>query len=311
MAEYEEFTSDDLEALRQFTETADTNIVMPTEDMNYELGRDEANAMDKHTVVFIRTAKIWNPRLNNMNPTTTNMLEVKSAVNENTGKVLLTLNMSGYISPAQQDETSYTDNAYGPEDRTLDEVTNTSLQEKIPLTYPFIWVGQDSWCGYNYLPPLNSEVIVGFGRRHDAYILGYVNPNYKACEPYLKPGEICMKGVGNNYIHNRWSNKLDLKVWAKEGEQDRDATSREESAPRDCTLWLRMDADNGHIELSAAGGGEGQMSGIWITPEGINLIAQGKTIISLNSSGITMTASTISEDAGHVDKNAPKEDSNG
>ncbi len=302
------FTEEDEAMLREVLDNQKPPL-NPT-DKYYEYGQTEDNALDKNTIMFIRTAKIWNPNLNNLNPVSTNNLEVKSAVNESTGKVLLTLNLSGFVSPTQQDMTDYTDISYNPEDRTLDEVKNTSNEEKIPLTYPFIWVGQDSWCGYNYLPPLNSEVIIGFGRKHNAYILGYINPQYKACTPYLKPGELCMKGAGNNYIHNRWSNKLDLKAWAVAGDQDRDSASREESAQDDCTLWIRMDADNGHIEISATGGGEGKMSGIWISPDGVNIVVQGKTIFGMDSGGITMTGSTISESAGHVDKNAPREDSN-
>lgn len=304
-----EFTKEDAKMFQDILDNQKQPL-RPT-DSHIEYGQTANNALDKNTIVFIRTAKIWNPNLNNLNPASTNYLDVKSAVNENNGKVVLTLNLSGIVSPTQQDMTDYTDISYNPEDRTLDEVANSSNEEKVPLTYPFIWVGQDSWCGYNYLPPLNSEVIIGFGRRHNAYILGYINNDYKACTPYLKPGELCMKGVGNNYIHNRWSNKLDLKAWASAGDQDRDAASREESAQSDCTLWIRMDADNGHIEISATGGDAGQMSGIWISPEGINMVVQGKTIFGMDSGGMTMTGGSISQNAGHVDKNAPQEDSNG
>ena len=281
------FTEEDIASVRDVLNNQKAPI-RPTDEY-YEYGQTADASLDRNTIVFIRTAKIWNPNLNNLNPTTTNNLEVKSAVNEATGKVILTLNLSGYISPTQQDMTDYSDISYNPEDRTLDEVKNTSNEEKVPLTYPFIWVGQDTWCGFNYMPPLNSEVIIGFGRRHDAYILGYLNPQFKACKPYLKPGEICVKGVGNNYIHNRWSNKLDLKAWTDEGAQDRDSASREESASSACTLWIRMDADNGHIEISAQGGSPEQMSGIWISPEGVNIVVQGKTIFGMSGGGITMT----------------------
>ena len=103
--------------------------------------------------------------MNKLNPAVTDFLDVKSAVNECTGKVVLSLDISGYVSPTQQDMTDYVDISYNPEERTLDEVKNTSNEEKTPLTYPFIWVGQgEDWCGYNYLPPLGSEVIIGFGK---------------------------------------------------------------------------------------------------------------------------------------------------
>ena len=296
-----EVSDDELKELQEGINRQRKDIIQP--NSSYDIGKQE-DGLDKNTVVFLRTAKIWNPKLDELNPVSTNNLEVKSAVNESTGRVILTLNLSGFVSPVQQNMTSYTNISYNPEDRTFDEVQNSSNEEKIPLTYPFIWVGQDTWCGFNYLPPLNSEVIIGFGKRHDAYILGFLNRSYKECYPCLKPGEICIKGAGNNYIHNRWSNKLDLYAASSAGDQDKDAASREESAADDCTLWIRLDADNGHIELTATGGGAGQSSGIFISPTGIKLQALGKTIVSLDSGGITMTGATISKNAGNEDQNA-------
>jgi hypothetical protein len=283
----------------------------PTDEY-FEYGQTRDKSLDDNTIMFIRSAKIWNPQLNNMSPTTTNLLEVKSAVNENNGKVLLSLDTAGYISPRQSDMTNYKDINYNPEERTLDEVQNNSNEEKVPLTHPFIWVGQDTWAGINYLPPLNSEVIIGFGRRHNAYILGYLNPSYKSCKPYLKPGEICIKGAGNNYIHTRWSNKLDLKAWASTGDQDKDAASREEQAKSNCELWIRMDADNGSITLSAQGGANGQFSAIIITPDGIQMTSGGKSVQELRGDGsITTTSGKQQTAAGNQSKDSANISDNG
>jgi hypothetical protein len=283
--------------------------VEPT-DAHIEYGQTKDNKLDVNTIMFIRSARIWNPQLNNLSPTTYNMLDVKTAVNETTGKVILTMEIAGYISPRQSNMTDYKDISYNPEDRVLDEVTNKSNEEKIPLSYPFMWVGQNTWAGINYIPPLNSEVIVGFGRRHDVFILGYLNPDFKSCKPYLKPGEIMIKGAGNNYIHTRWSNKLDIFAAANAGDQDRDAKEGDQKVKASCELWIRLDADNGYMELFAQGASKEQRSGIRITPQGVSFLAAGQTSVEMTPDGINRTAGTVQSNVGAMNENTASQKNN-
>ena len=72
-------------------------------------------------------------------------------------------------------------------------------------------------------------------------ILGYVSTNYNACKPFVKPGETIIKGYGNNYIHWRWSNKLDINVKSKKGEVDLDDPYKKQTYPNSVDMWMRFD----------------------------------------------------------------------
>lgn len=278
-------------------------ITMP----EYEYGQTEKASIDKNFDICLRVATIDNPTVNRVSPVGFNPLDTENVINENVGKVCLRFEGlgSGIVNIGGAGSAGEKDFSYNPEDRTLNEFGNTSTRESVGLTYPFMWAGPANWCGINYLPPVGAKVIVGFAKNNRPMILGYLNENYKMCYPPLRPGEILTKGYGNNYIHNRWSNKLDLKAWAKSGEQDRDDSSGSMSAKNDCVAMLRLDADNGFIELTVNG------TGFRIFEDYISMSVKGKTSFVMDEetanmvapSAVTMNSPSFNSNYGRGDGN--------
>ena len=262
-------------------------------------GKREYRGIEKNSEIVLRLAVIDNPELNRPSPIGMDPTDVGGVVNDSTGKVCLRwLGMSGGVvnpGPASVKQPEVT--SYNPEDRKLSETATGSEKELVPLTYPFLWVGTDNWCGYNYLPPIGAKVIVGFSKNGYPQILGYLNPHYKICTPYLRPGEVVHKGYGNNYVHLRQSNKLDVKVWANAGDADVDDPTGEKTAAADCTLWVRMDADNGHLEISA------NDTIVYVTPDSIGMTVGGKTSLTLTSDTVAITTSKFSLNSQMTDMN--------
>lgn len=290
-----EFGSGDKVREEQFTTP---NIPIIKKDY----GKSKLNGLEQDGAIKLRLAIIDNPEINRPNSIGFDPTDADEAVNDNTGKVSLRwIGMSGgVINPDKSGSKTGKITSYNPEDRTLDETRNSSIRELVPLTHPFLWAGPDNWCGYNYLPPIGAKVIVGFGKSGLPYILGYLNPHYKICTPFLRPGEICNKGYGNNYIHNRWSNKLDLKAWVTAGEQDIDDPSAEKSASEDCTLWIRMDADNANIEISA------NSSVFYLTPDTIAMSVAGTSMFSITSDTVAITANNFVVNSANMDTNGAR-----
>jgi hypothetical protein len=290
-------------------EISDADIIFPQAlpSIDYEYGQTKKASIDEHYDICLRIATIDNPTVNRVSPIGNNPLDTTNTVNENVGKVCLRFEGlgSGILNIGGEGKSDESDYSYNAEDRTLNESGNTSTRETVSLTYPFIWSGPSNWCGINYLPPVGSKVIIGFAKNNRPMILGYLNENYKMCYPPLKPGEIMTKGYGNNYIHNRWSNKVDLKAWAKKGEQDRDDSSGSMSAKQDCVAMIRLDADNGFIELSVNG------TGLRIFEDYISMSVKGKSSFVMDEqstnmvspSAVTMNAPSFNSNYGRGDGN--------
>jgi hypothetical protein len=265
----------------------------------HEYGQTKKASIDENYDICLRIATIDNPTVNRISPIGLNPHDTTNAVNENVGKVCLRFEGlgSGILNIGGEGKSDNGNVSYNAEDRTLNEMGNTSTRETVDLTYPFLWSGPTNWCGINYLPPVGAKVIVGFAKNNRPMILGYLNENYKMCYPPLRPGEILTKGFGNNYIHNRWSNKLDLKAWSTNGSQDIDDPAYEKCSTQDYTLWIRMDADNGHIVISA------NSTSLLMTPDNISMTVGGTSVFSVTNDSISLTTGTLSINAQSIDNN--------
>jgi len=205
------------------------------------------NLLEEHYDVQLRVATIENPLKNIQSPISKDPLDIEQVVNESTGLVCLRYNdlNVGAINPNGSGKRMNKSYSYAVADRTQNERANTDTRPIVDLTYPFVFANAVNWCGMNYLPPVGSKVIVAFGRNDKPYILGYLVEQYKTMEPGLQPGEICIKGWGGNYIHWRWSNKIDIVATARQGAQDLDDSSGEMTANADTRAAIELDADNG------------------------------------------------------------------
>jgi len=214
-------------------------------------------------------------------------LEDYHVVNMNTGKVVVRWldHNGGLLRPSQfaypnkgyPEPWSYfpeKDSKY-PEERTLECYNHdrASEREMIPLTHTFIWSNGKNWSGINYLPPIGTIVIVGFQKNGLPIILGTLQSNYEKCKPYLKMGETMIKGYGNNYIHWRWSDKLDAHVWCKRNEIDIDDPYKTDRYPHDIDMWVRFDCytSNLWIEVSQLDLEDHKTTTIEIKPSGISI----------------------------------------
>jgi hypothetical protein len=177
-----------------------------------------------------------------------------------------------------------------PEEKTGSGQATTSARESVDISQPCIWTGNDNWCGINYMPPVGSRVITGQGPNGKPQIMGYLPSNYSACNPILSVGETCMKGYGNNYIHCRQSNKIDLKAWGGSGDIDPDDPNQSKSSSSDSTVWVRLNANDGYLKLSVGGGSNS--SAIMMTNDVITITTgtynlQVRNLINIDSPKIT------------------------
>jgi hypothetical protein len=220
---------------------------------------------DRFSDVRIRTAVIENYTIK-MTPEELkerDPLNIDHTINMKNGQVVIRwINYSGgMIRPEEYGypERGYTepwsyfpekDSKY-PERRTLDCYNHDKASEKemIPLTQAFIWANEKNWCGMNHIPPVGSIVIVGFRKNNLPVILGYLQNNYKDIKPFLKPGETIIKGYGDNYIHWRWSNKLDINVKSKKGDIDVDDPYKKDTYPNTIEMWMRFDTYTRNLSI--------------------------------------------------------------
>lgn len=176
-----------------------------------------------------------------------------------------------------------------PENRKFNEWNIASKRENVQLTHPFIWSTSENWCGFNYIPPVGAVVIVGFLKKgNTAVILGFLPQNYEATKPYLKPGEILLKGYGGNRIHFRQSDKLDIKTQSIEGKTDLESLTNSTNV-NGCENLIRLDSNNDNITVSCTNTSTGEQSNIIITPYGIELNTDNLTI---NADNITLNGIT-------------------
>ncbi len=244
---------------------------------------------DQYSDIRIRLAIIDNPEIKRDKNSQINPLDINGSINVNTGKIALRwVDSPGGIIRTQDLSGQWTYNPdkdkYNPEDRDFQEWSITSQREQVSLSHPFIWANNENWCGINYLPPAGSIVIVGFRKQGMPLILGFVQTHYQICEPPLKLGEIVNKGYGNNYIHNRWSDKLDLKAWSNAGNLDKDDPYRKKINTASCTLWIRLNANDRYIEMIATGtNSSGEESPLNKYPQEIKDFASSKIVIRPSS----------------------------
>jgi len=240
------------------------------------------------------------------NPSNFDPLDVKGVVNMTTGKVTIRwVDIPGGVVGASSKSTTGKYKLIKENQNELPELTKTyisddSRKEYVPLTHAFIWADDKNWCGFNYIPPIGSRVIVGFQKRGAPTILGYLPTHYKIFEPILKPGEMCLKGYGKNYIHLRNTNKLDIKAWSVSGESDTDDPDRKEFVKSGTTLWIRLNADQGFIRISASNGESENYSGFLVTPDSVSLMSGGSdggTTFLMDKNQFKITSSRVEFDA--------------
>lgn len=244
-------------------------------------------ALDRNGELRLRLALIDNPEIDRSSKSDIDPLDITTVVNMSTGQVALKwVDLPGGSLRPQELSGEWkhvVDNdKANPEERDYDEWNIESRREMVSLTHPFFWSNQKNWCGINYIPPVGSLVVVGFKKHGFPVILGYLPSTFKNIYPVLKPGETIIKGYGNNYIHNRWSDKMDLKAWCNYNEIDIDDPKKNSGNPKknksSCTLWIRMNANDRKILIQAAETDPGNKVGgssstsVIVTPKGVNII---------------------------------------
>ncbi len=263
----------------------------------YNSTKEPANGtFDKFGEARLRVAIIENYTLDNNNPqdstdkTDKDPLNIEKVINMKNGNVVIRWVdfKGGVIRP---ENFSYPNDGYTepwtyfpdkdskyPELRTLDCYNHdkASDREMLSLSHAFIWSNESNWCGMNYLPPVGSVVIVGFKKNNIPVIVGYLPNNYESFKPYLKPGETMIKGYGNNYIHWRWSNKLDLHASSKKGMVDVDDPYKQDVYPNDMEMWIRFDPFTRNIVIDVDQKDSGNAKHTWveIKPENVSLVSR-------------------------------------
>ena len=220
-------------------------------------------------------------------------LDIDYTINMNNGKVVIKwVDYKGGM--IRSDKFAYPNQGYTepwsyfpekdtkyPEDRTLECYNHdkASDREMLQLSHAFIWSNSANWCGMNYLPPVGSVVIVGFKKNNIPVILGYAPNNYEVYKPYLKPGETMIKGYGNNYIHWRWSDKLDLHVSSKANQIDIDDPYKQDKYLNDIDMWIRFDAftRNIIIDVNQKDENSKKRTNINIKPEAVSITSRDIT----------------------------------
>lgn len=282
------------------------------------------NLMDEHYSVQLRVATIENPLKSIQSPISKDPADTTQVVNENTGKVCLRYNdlNVGAINPNGTGKRLNSSFSYPSEDRTFNELANTDTRPIVPITYPYMFTNAVTWCGINFLPLVGSKVIIAFGKSDFPYILGYLAEKYVATNPPLMPGEICIKGYGGNYIHWRWSNKIDIIAKAKQGSQDLDDSSGGKTANSDSRVAIQLDADNGTLTLMVGETGiRIQRDGVFVQTKGASSFAlkensldmqvQGGSSISVDKESVGFTSSgSVNVNAPAYNNNAARNDSN-
>lgn len=279
-------------------------------------------AADKFDEVRIRLAQIDN-YLIERNGAKIDPLKVDNVINMNTGKVVIKWvdfnggvvrpEQFGYPSEGYLEDWKYfpeKDDKY-PEKRTLNCYNHNKASDKemLELVHAFIWSNGSNWCGMNYLPPIGSVVAVGFKKNNMPVILGYVSTNYNVCKPFVKPGETVIKGYGNNYIHWRWSNKLDINVKSKKGEVDLDDPYKKQTYPNSVDMWMRFDCytRNFLIDVKQTDGKAAKTT-MEIKPEILKMtsgngtvsVSNGDIYLDVGSSKIYIKDGQISINSGRI-----------
>lgn len=253
--------------------------------------------VDKFGEIRLRLATIDSPEINRTGFDSINELDTTNVVNVNSGKVTLKWEdvPGGVVRPTELSGTwkyNPDQDSINPEERDFNNNTITSSREMVDLTSPFIWTGDANYCGFNYIPPIGSRVIVGFRKHGFPLILGYLPKYFKVLYPVLKPGEMCIKGHGNNYTHWRHSDKLDMKVWSNKGEIDKDDPYKKKENQTSNVIWLRLNANDGYILMSVTDSTNGKTSAFNISGDVVTVTTgtynlQVRDLINIDAPKIT------------------------
>ncbi|MFW6014945.1 MAG: hypothetical protein ACOCRK_00745 [bacterium] len=254
------------------------NVIRPNQNIEYThtknvnsyyrlSNRSSQDGMhDKYGEMRLRLAVVENHEFRRDPSVEINPVDTRYIINTNTGRLAIKwVDMpGGVLRPTTlvgSWEYKRENDKYNPEIRDYNDYSIKSRREMVELTHPFIWTGLDhnSYCGFNYLPPVGSLMVIGFRKNGFPIVLGFLSTNFRNCYPTLKPGEMVMKGYGDNYTHWRWSDKLDMNVKSREEKCDLDDPDIKENITglpikknlANSELWLRLNANDRHIEMIA------------------------------------------------------------
>lgn len=267
------------------------------------------NQLDKYYDIQIRVAQIDYPGNEVISPFTRDPTNVTGIVNDIEKKVCLRINdiNMGVADSVGSTGVQERKTSYNVTQRNISQVTNTDSIPNIPLTFPFIFTSPSNWCGFNFLPPAGCKVLVGFGKQNMPYILGYLAENVKVISPVLSPGEIMIKGIGNNYIYWSRDGVLTLYAGAEEGELDKNDYTKELTNKETASCSIVLNANQGEIVFST------NNSQMRLNSQGINMAyASGSNVSSFNiAEGISSdTTGNISRTSASVTTNTPKNSDN-
>ena len=121
-----------------------------------------------------------------------------------------------------------------PEACTTSGYSTTSEQQTVRLPNNVQSAGGGNWCGSNNMPLVNGKFNMSRqpnGSMQPGAVVADDTP--EDMHPILRPGESCDKGFGNNYIHKRTSDKMDIICSAKKDGYDPDYEPIDETASED------------------------------------------------------------------------------
>lgn len=272
---------------------------------------------DNNSDLRLRMAVITNskvPVAENKDP-----LDMTQTLNQSRGSVAISyMNGVSGTGPAagtdiQTSQYIKSNNSYKLADRKFNYDT-TSTDANTKLSMPYIWTGQNSdgentWCGFNYVPLQNSIALMGNKESGQPLILNYVPSNPEILLPALKPGEIAISGYGHNYIHWGQSDKITIHCDSKQGGIDYDDpnyldpnTNIVKKNAADSSIDIQINANDRMILIETKENGQpnntynmynsntrqpngNQVTKILITPTDIDIITNGDT--NNNNTGAT------------------------
>lgn len=216
---------------------------------------------DVNADLRLRYAIIQNPSIENVQEK--NSLDLTNVYNPNTGGVTVSWfqNNNGGVKGQEKESGSWEVNEEQVNISVKDRKQDYNVSSTVPnvrLTSPFIWTGDDNrCCGFNYVPPNKSIVLMGNKEFNQPVMLGYVASNPSVLYPVLKPGEVSISGYGNNFIHWGQSDKISIYCKSNAGEVDIDdpdyiKTGTGKINATNCELEVNINSNNRFIEIKAS-----------------------------------------------------------
>lgn len=252
-----------MDILEGFNITQDQMNMANQNDLNKHFIQQNKNLWlypDQNASLILRYATIQNPSISNAEEK--NSLDLTNVYNPQTGGVTISWfqnNNSGVVAKEQSSgswELNKKQNTNDIKDRTQPYNVSSTIPN-VRLSSPFIWTGDDGrCCGFNYVPPNNSIVLMANKEFNQPVMLGFVPSNPSVLYPVLKPGEVSISGYGNNFIHWSQSDKISIYCKSEAGKVDIDDydylknnTGKVNLA--DCELEININANDRFIEIKA------------------------------------------------------------